>query len=201
MRPRHQHGSIVKRNGLWLIRYYEDRIEHGSAKRVRVSKILAPVNNTYRVRTHVQSLADEILNQVNGKQATQLDGTLTLAEFVEQRYFPHLEQRLKMSGELHLEPSTLKGYRDVWKFHGKDSEIASIRVRDFSAVHAQSFLMALDPKLTHQTHLRIKAFLSGVFNRARQVGAISGVIHWKGLKQEERRKSLKGTPTRPARSH
>jgi hypothetical protein len=88
MRPRHQQGSIVKRNGLWLVRYYEDHVERGSAKRVRVAKILAPVNNTYRVETHVRSLADDIMRQVNGNQATQLDGTLTLAEFVEQRYFP-----------------------------------------------------------------------------------------------------------------
>lgn len=192
MRPRHQHGSIVKRNGLWLIRYYEDRVEHGKAKRVRVAKILAPVNNTYRVRTHVQPLADEILNQVNGKQATQLDGTLTLAEFVEQRYFPHLEQRLKMSGELHLEPSTLRGYRDIWNLHGKNSDIASVRVRDFTSAHAQSFLMSLSPTLTHRTHLRIKALLSGIFNRARQIGAISGANPLDGTKAGGSKKKFEG---------
>ena len=32
MRPRHQNGSIVKRDGLWLIRYYEDRVEQGKAE-------------------------------------------------------------------------------------------------------------------------------------------------------------------------
>jgi hypothetical protein len=51
-----------------------------------------------------------------------------------------------MSGELHLEPSTLKGY--LRNFHGKDSEIAAVRVPDFT-----------NPMLTHQSHLRIKAFL------------------------------------------
>jgi integrase len=192
MRPRHQNGSIVKRNGLWLVRYYEDRIEHGRAKRVRISKILAPVNNTYRVETHVKPLADEILRQVNNKQPTQLDGTLTLAEFVEQRYFPHLEQRLKMSGELHLEPSTLKGYKDIWKFRVQNSDITSVRVRDFTAVHAQSFLMSLDPKLTHSSHLRIKAFLSGIFNRARQVGAISGINPLDGTKAGGAKKKFQG---------
>jgi hypothetical protein len=81
MRPRHQLGSIVKRNGLWLLRYYEDRVQQGKAKRVRVAKILAPVNNTYRVKTHVQPIAEEFLKRVNGNQATQLDGTMTLTEF------------------------------------------------------------------------------------------------------------------------
>ena len=192
MKPRHQQGSIVKRNGLWLVRYYEDRVEHGSAKRVRVSKILAPVNNTYRVETHVRSLADDVIRQVNGNQATQLDGTLTLAEFVEQRYFPHLEQRLSMSGELHLEPSTLRGYRDIWNLHGKNSDIAGVRVRDFTTVHAQSFLMSLSPTLTHRTHLRIKALLSGVFNRARQVGAINGVNPLEGTKVGGAKKTFEG---------
>jgi integrase len=192
MRPRHQNGSIVKRDGLWLIRYYEDRVEQGKAKRVRVSKILAPVNNTYRVETHVKALADEVLRQVNGKQPTQLDGTLTLTEFVEKRYFPHLEQRMKMSGELHLEPSTAKGYRDIWKFRVQDSDIANVRIRDFTAVHAQSFLMALDPTLTHSSHLRIKAFLSGIFNRARQVGAISGTNPLDGTKAGGAKKKFQG---------
>jgi len=182
MRPRHQLGSIVKRNGLWLLRYYEDRVQQGKAKRVRVAKILAPVNNTYRVKTHVQSIAAEFLKRVNGNQATQLGGTMTLTEFVEQRYFPHLEQRVNMSGELHLEPSTLRGYQDIWKLYVSNSDAASVRVRDFTTVHAQSFLMALNPKLSHQSHLRIKAFLSGTFNRARQIGAISGANPLDGTK-------------------
>jgi hypothetical protein len=174
--------NVGKRDGIWLIRNYEDRVQDGKAKRVRVAKVLAPVNNTYRVATHVRSLADDVLRQVNGKQATQLDGTMTLTEFVEQRYFSHLEQRLKMSGELHLEPSTLQGYRDIWHHHGKNSDIASTPVRDFTSAHAQSFLMSLSPTLTHRTHLRIKALLSEIFNRARQIGAISGANPLDGTK-------------------
>jgi integrase len=55
-------------------------------------------------------------------------------------------------------------------------------MRDFSTVHAQAFLMRLDQTLSHQTHLRIKAFLSGVFNRAKQAGAISGINPMDGTK-------------------
>jgi integrase len=175
-----------------VVRYREDRVENGIAKRVRAAKPLAPINNTYRVASHVRSLADEVMRQVNVNQATQLDGTLTLAEFVAQRYFPHLEQRIKMTGELHLEPSTLQGYRDIWHLHGVNSDIASMRVRDFTTVHAQSFLMSLNPTLTHKTHLRIKALLSGVFNRARQVGAISGTNPFDGTKTGGTRLKFEG---------
>jgi hypothetical protein len=48
-------------------------------------------------------------------------------------------------------------------------------VRDFHTAHAQGFLMGLDQSFSHQTQPRIKAFLSGVFSRAKQVGAIIGV--------------------------
>jgi integrase len=55
-----------------------------------------------------------------------------------------------MSGELHLEPSTLKGYRHIRNFHGKDSEIAAVRVPDFT-----------NPMLTHQVIYASKHFYRG----------------------------------------
>jgi integrase len=97
-----------------------------------------------------------------------------------------------MSGEFHLEPSTVKGYRDIWKFHGKGKPIATIRVRDFHTAHAQGFLMGLDQSLSHQTHLRIKAFLSGVFSRAKQVGAIIGVNPMDNTKAGGTKKKFRG---------
>src|SRR5882724_2730092 len=117
MRPRHQTGSILRRNGMWVLRFYEDRIEKGQVKRVRRSQNLAPVGNAYPNKTQVRPLAAKILAGLASSQGGgQIDGTLTLAEFVEMRYFPHIDRRTQMSGEFHLEPSTVKGYRDIWKF-------------------------------------------------------------------------------------
>src|SRR6266436_9118040 len=193
MRPRHQTGSIVRRGGMWVLRFYEDRIEKGQVKRVRRSQNLAPVGNAYSNKSQVKPLAEKILARYASSEARgQIDGTLTLAEFVETRYFPHIDQRTQMSGEFHLEPSTVKGYRDIWKFHGKGNPIGTIRLHDFRTEHAQGFLMGLDQDLSHQTHLRIKAFLSGVFNRAKQVGAISGVNPLDNTKAGGTKKKFKG---------
>jgi integrase len=193
MRPRHQTGSIVRRGGMWVLRFYEDRIEKGQVKRVRRSQNLAPVGNAYPNKSQVKPLAEKILARFASSQACgQIDGTLTLAEFVETRYFPHIDQRTQMSGEFHLEPSTVKGYRDIWKFHGKGNPIGTIRLHDFRTEHAQGFLMGLNQNLSHQTHLRIKAFLSGVFNRAKQVGAISGVNPLDNTKAGGTKKKFKG---------
>jgi integrase len=151
------------------------------------------VGNAYPNKTQVKPLAEKILSGLASSQGGgQIDGTLTLGEFVEARYFPHIDQRIQMSGEFHLEPSTVKGYRDIWKFHGKGKPIATIRVHDFRTEHAQAFLMGLDQNLSHQTHLRIKAFLSGVFNRAKQVGAISGVNPMDNTKAGGAKKKFKG---------
>src|SRR5260221_8197316 len=80
----------------------------------------------------------------------------------------------------------------MWKFHGKGNPIGPIRLHDFRTEQAQGFLMGLDQSLSHQTHLRIKAFLSGVFNRAKQVGAISGVNPLDNTKAGGTKKKFKG---------
>jgi integrase len=59
--------------------------------------------------------------------------------------------------------------------HIGDSAIAGVRMSDFTTAHAQQFFEGLDQKLTHKTHLRVKAFLSGTFARAKQTNVINGV--------------------------
>ena len=161
--------------------------------RLRSSQPIAPVAQ-YRLKRDVKPLAAELFNKigVNKFASSHLDGALTVAEYIEGCYFPHLEQRTQMSGEYHLEPSTVKGYRDVWKFHGRRSSISGVRMQDFSTPHAASFLMQLDQLLTHQTHLRIKAFFSGMFKHAKQSGAVSGVNPWDDTKVGGVRKKFVG---------
>lgn len=52
--------------------------------------------------------------------------------------------------------------------------------------------MGLDQNLSHQPHLRIKALLSGAFNRAKQVGAISGVNPLDNTEAGGTKKKFKG---------
>src|SRR6266404_424804 len=122
MRPRHQQGQICVRGSNWILRYHEDRIVDGRVKRVRTMKVLAPYS-TYpykitetnsQLRSVLSEKINTILSAINGQGGTNADSTLTLGEFIEHRYFPRLDQRLKMpaGNELHIEPSTVKGYKD-----------------------------------------------------------------------------------------
>jgi integrase len=191
VRPRHQSGTIVRKGRNWVLRYYEDRIVDGHVERVRASQVLAPCGNVYRNKTDVKDLAQRALAKLPSAGGS-IDGALTLGDFIENKYFPHIEQRTQMQGELHLEPSTVKGYRDIWKFHGKGKSISTIRLRDFGTEHGQAFLMALDQSLNHKTHLRIKAFLSGVFRYAKQFGAIVGVNPMDDTKAGGSKKKFQG---------
>lgn len=65
-----------------------------------------------------------------------------------------------------IEPSTLDGYRDIFKNHIKDKPLAQLKLHEVTPIQARRFMESVDQKLSHQTHLRIKAFLSGVFTWA-----------------------------------
>ena len=184
MRPRHQQGQICKRGSNWVLRYHEDRIVDGQVRRVRTMKALAPyseypykVNKTNnQLRSVLGDKINAILSGVNGQTNSAVEATLTLGEFIERRYFPRLDQRLNIpaGNELHIEPSTVKGYQDIWKVHVQKNPVAKIRLRDFTAKNGQQFLESLPQNLSHQTHLRIKNFLRGVLTWAITSEALTG---------------------------
>jgi hypothetical protein len=103
-------------------------------------------------------------------------GTQTLGEFIERSYFPRLDWRMNVpaGNELHIEPSTVKGYKDNWANHVKGKPVSNLRLRDFTPRDGQRFLEALPQRLSHQTHLRIKNFVRGVFTWAIADGAFVG---------------------------
>src|SRR5882762_701503 len=133
MRPRFQQGQITKRGPNWVLRYHEDRNIDGVVKRVRTIKVLGSYSQhplketqTTQVRALFNDKINAILATVNTQSSNPADGTLTVGEFIEQRYFPRLDQRLQMpaGNELHIEPSTVKGYQDIWKIHVRNNPVA-----------------------------------------------------------------------------
>jgi len=191
VRPRHQTGQIRRRGSNWILRYYEDRLEDGKITRVRTTKVLAPYeqypyrqSDEARLRRELESQIRALLDPVNRNGANRAEGTVTLGEFIEQRYFPRLTQRLQMpaGNELHIEPSTVKGYKDIWKVHVQQNPVAMVQLRYFTAKNGQEFLESLPQTLSHQTHLRIKNFLRGVFTWAITSEAYQGSNPMEGTK-------------------
>jgi integrase len=175
-----QQGQIFRRNGTWYVRFYQDEIKDGAPIRRRVCARLARYSDDYRSKKDVAPLVAQILSPVNSGDA-QPEGSLTLTEFVEQRYLPSRGKKLR--------PSTMRSYRDLFRSLVRD-RLGDIRLRDFHTKDGQHYFDKLAdemPHLSHQSLLRVKALLSSVFTYAKQEDALRGANPMQGVKVEGRR--------------
>ena len=65
-----------------------------------------------------------------------------------------------------MERSTVGSYRDIYKKHVEPVASAKMKVQAITPSVAQTFVESLNQDLSHQTHMRIKNFLSGVMSWA-----------------------------------
>src|SRR5271156_2663525 len=156
-----QQGQVFKRNGSWYVRFYRDEIQDGAPVRRRVCEKLARYSDDYRSKKDVLPLVADLLSPVNSGDS-QPEGSLTLTDFVEQRYLPSRAKKLR--------PSTMRSYRDLFRSLVRD-RLGDIRLRDFHTKDGQHYFDKLAddmPHLSHQSLLRVKALLSSVFNFAKR---------------------------------
>jgi integrase len=175
-----QQGQVFRRNGSWYVRFYRDEIQDGAPVRRRVCEKLARYSDDYRSKKDVAPLVAEILSPVNSGDA-QPEGSLTLTEFVEQRYLPSRAKKLR--------PSTMLGYRDMFEKYVK-TRAGHIRLRDFHTKDGRHLFDRISeqmPNLSHTTLMHVKGMMSGIFTYARQEDAIRGANPMQGVKADGRR--------------
>lgn len=161
-----QRGTIVKRNGHWLLRYRESRLVNGQIKRVQAAAKLAPVSQDYPNKRSVLLLADKILAPLNAG-TVQAESSMTVKDFIENHYLPFVKKEKR--------PSTYKNYKkDIYERH-LSNRLGSNRLRDFRTVTGQRLLQDISGPIGHRTLLRIKSFLSGVFKHAKRLGFLDGL--------------------------
>ena len=116
---------------------------------------------------------------VNSGEA-QPEGSLTLAEFVEKRYLPSRERNVSEH------PRKLSRYFPEPRRDGLgDIRLARLPYQRRAALFRCDGRE--DAGLSHQSLLRVKAFLSAVFTYARQEDVIRGANPMQGVKAEGRR--------------
>ncbi len=182
-RPKFQQGSIEKYGVNWVLRYYDS-----NGKRVRAflgsfanhplepnKRNLADLRNTFNEKITA------ILGSVNGGNTDNAAGAI-LGDFIKSSYYSRLDWRLKAEGELHIEPSTVDSYKDIFKNYVEDQAVSKIKLRDFTPIDARRFVEGIPQHLTHQTHLRVMNFLRGVFTWAIQDGAYRQPNPFNGIK-------------------
>lgn len=96
---------------------------------------------------------------------------MTFADFVEQRFLPHLKDKIEREKR---KPSLLKFYKDNFENHLKGG-IGKITLRDMSTRDVQEMLDDIDRRknLSHKTLQRIKTSASAVFTYAMQQNLVT----------------------------
>lgn len=172
---RTQQGNLFQSHGAWYVRFREQGQQpDGSITWVQRAQRLASVND-YPKKSEVVPLKNELMARLN-KTGFTLEAGVSIVDFVENVYFPSIDKRLK--------PSTVKGYKDVWRCHIKD-RVTAVRVRDFRTVDGENLMQNLGRehgrKLAHGTYKHIKVSLSAIFTEAKRKGLFDGVNPMQGV--------------------
>jgi len=138
----------------------DHRYKAGPAQIVRRqhSEKLCEVGDRYRTKKDVQPLLDAKLRTVNDGRQTA-EGTASIVEYVEKNYFPDVEAELK--------PSTVHGYRGLWKMYLRP-RVEQKNLLDFRRKDARKILDDLhhDHGLNKKSLRNCKGLLSSIFKHA-----------------------------------
>jgi integrase len=166
---RHQTGYIFRKGHSWFGRWREDAIEGGQVVRRQRCEKLADCGDRYRCEKDVRSLLDEKLKPLNDGRANP-QATLTVAQYAEGHFFPTIQSELK--------PSTVAGYRAIWRMYLKPRPaLSSLPLRDFRCVDAANLLAGIHAEhgISRKTLRHCKALLSAVFTFAKNQGVLDGI--------------------------
>src|SRR5258707_14838093 len=116
-----QHGTVFERSGTWYFQFWRTDFINGANVRRRITKKLVRRDDNFRSEKDVwlgcAKEIDAILSPINARQH-QPEGSMTLADFTENRFLPHIQEKIAQG---YKKPSTAKFYKDVFNNHLKDS--------------------------------------------------------------------------------
>jgi integrase len=178
MRNRKQQGQIIRIGDRWYVRYWERRNIGGTIERKRVTRTIGEVTTRgKRPPADIKTEAERHMATVNGG-TIPAERIATIGDFVEGVYLPWIER--------YQRPSTLKGYRQVWKQHLKPL-CESMWLKETRTYQVQGWLNAIGKNgsvcretskrvpLSRNSLKRIQSVLSGIFSLAKQLGYYEGV--------------------------
>ena len=153
------------------VRYYVTEIVDGQAKRVQRSHKLCEKN---RATGHakvtsdkVQILAKEFMLKINQTQQTSqsLQQDMLIADFWEQRYLPYNTEVLPLTGKPRKKPSTMRGYKQIWKQH-LEKHFGKHTLQQYEPNFGTQLLQSLTATQRKSTLKHIRAVGSAIFRLA-----------------------------------
>ena len=165
-----QKGYVFRTGKFWFIRYYEDRVVEGQIQRRLVAKKLTEarpedfrLKKRSQIPAEVRRLQTEHMLKVNQPALSHVGGNMTLAEFAEQVWWPHLKTRLR--------EGTVHDYWYYWTSH-LAPHVKDEWLRDFRTAHAQRMFEQIarsHPNMKKTTLQRFRTAMSSLFRLAIQL--------------------------------
>jgi integrase len=162
---RYQRGHIYEAFGAFHVRFYQTELRGGQLTRVQKShRLCAKDRKHYSAKSKpVQLLCDDFMRKVNTATVTQQD--MTVAQFWEKYYLPYCEEIVKLTGERRKKPSTIRGYKQIWKQH-LEAHFGKLTLQEYEPHLGTRFLQSLTGTQAKNTLKHVRACASSLFKRA-----------------------------------
>jgi len=168
-------GHIYKAFHAWHVRYYATEMVNGVATRVQKSHRLCDAKN--HTKTEASDLAHDFLRGIKQAAPVTTDD-VTVRAFWEHQYLPYCEKEWKGKG---MRPSSVRGFKQIWKQHLEPHFGAAVMLRAYTAKQARRFLSSLKTKQGHNTLRHVRALSSAMFAEAVERDLIDA-NPWRGVK-------------------
>jgi integrase len=163
---RYQRGHVFEGHGAFHVRYYVNAIVDGQPRRVQRSERLCSKDNKHHSTKckPVQQKAADVMERINALTGAAPEAEITVSDFWEQVYLPHVERNTKAS--------TIHGYKAIWRQH-LSVAFAGTNLADYQTHDATRYLTSLaERQLGARTIAHIRSLASGMFRHALRLNRI-----------------------------
>jgi len=162
-------GTIYEASGAFYVRYVTGTTvsKNGKARPVQKSHRLCEKNDKYysSKAKAVKLLRDEFMLTIGSRQGRSVAEDMRVTDFWELRYLPYCNETLQLTGRPRKKPSTVRGYKQIWRQHLK-SHFGNITLQEYEPRLGTMFLQSLTGTQGKATLKHIKALGSSLFKRA-----------------------------------
>jgi integrase len=180
-------GHVYFRHGAWFLQFYQPENRDGVVVRVRKSVKLHDKDREHNSATckAVKALRDKELAKVSTIPTITAED-MRVVDYWDQRFIKYCEEELKTgprTGQTRLKPSTIRGYKQVYKQHLKD-HFATVTVQKYQPSMGVRLLDSLTAKQGYHVLKHIRAVGSAIFKRAVKEQIIS-VNPWSAVEMPD----------------
>jgi integrase len=167
------------------VRYYVTEVVDGLPVRKQRSHKLCEKNRaTGHAKTtssKVEILCQEFMLKINREQNTarSLEQDMSIADFWERHYLPYCEVVTPVTGRSRLKPSTVRGYKQMWRQHLK-GHFGTATLQNYDPDSGSRLLDSLTGTLNKTSLKHVRALGSSLFERARAKGLVK-INPWKNV--------------------